>query len=465
MRPMNQTSAPVSRTPRSGGGAPLVLAWLMICLVWATVWVIALPAPRAHADQRPTDIVCGSTVQTRKLTGTDAPDINAQEAMVVGQNGTVYFERDADKEVKIASITKVMTAIVALENAQLTDTVTVDKESAEVYGSTAGLKEGDTMPLETAMSALMVPSGNDAAMAIAKTVGAKFNPGNPMQGFVDKMNAKAKELGMTRTVFTNPHGLDDEQWAGNLHSTARDVITMFTHAMKNEQFRKIINQNDATIVVKGADGKDRPLALKGHNLLLGQLGNIGGKTGTTPAAGSCYVSAFKQKDGGEIYTVVLGSSAGGQRYTDTKALGTWYYHHWVAYPLANSGTKTAEGVGIVARVTNRAWSDKTVAVTTKQKTVGLFSLLGKVSEDVQLTGAAGAVSEGQTMGTLTLTQAGKQVASVELVAAENQAAPGPIEFCLVQFDRLVRLISGQPTSAPTKLLNKTPDPMTIDKAA
>ena len=95
--------------------------------------------------------------------------------MLVGSDGTVYFSRDVNAEVKIASLTKIMTAVVALENAPLDLIVTVDNEAATVGESSAGLLEGDTMSLETALYALMVPSGNDAGIAIAKSVGAHMS--------------------------------------------------------------------------------------------------------------------------------------------------------------------------------------------------------------------------------------------------------------------------------------------------
>ncbi len=140
-----------------------------------------------------TDIVCGVTAEERGLADAELPDIEAAQAIVMDPNGTVYFERDADTQTKIASITKVMTAIVALENADLSTTITVDHAAATVGESTAHLQEGDTLTLETALRALLIPSGNDAAMAIATTVGAiidpastdpyaTFHPGDERQG-------------------------------------------------------------------------------------------------------------------------------------------------------------------------------------------------------------------------------------------------------------------------------------------
>lgn len=166
------------------------------------------PAP-AYAKVQTSDIVCGETAQERGLAESDLPDISAEHAMVIDAEGTVYFERDADEQVRIASLTKLMTAIVALENAELTDTITVDHAAATIGESTANLREGDTLTLETALRGLLIPSGNDAAMAIATSVGAIIDPSSddPYATFVDAMNKKAEELGLD-AVFANPHGLD-----------------------------------------------------------------------------------------------------------------------------------------------------------------------------------------------------------------------------------------------------------------
>ena len=170
--------------------------------------ILACPQP-AFASQLDTDAILGIAESERDDDASDRPDIEARNAIVVGSDGTVYFERDADAQVKIASITKVMTAIVALENSSLDDEVVVDHAAATVGQSSADLREGDVLTMEEALRALLVPSGNDAAMAIASTVGAKIDPSSddPYGVFIRAMNDKSAELGM-KSAFTNPHGLD-----------------------------------------------------------------------------------------------------------------------------------------------------------------------------------------------------------------------------------------------------------------
>ena len=130
--------------------------------------------------------------------------------------GTVYFQRNADTETQIASITKVMTAIVALENASLDTAIMVSAAAAAIGESSASLKEGDVLTLDQALTAMLVSSGNDAALAIAETLGAPWavSGQSAVQAFAEKMNEKADQLGMEHSVFENPHGLDFDAYAG-----------------------------------------------------------------------------------------------------------------------------------------------------------------------------------------------------------------------------------------------------------
>lgn len=430
----------------------------------------AATAPAAFADVRDTDIICGSSYAETARADEDKPDIAAAAAVVVGQDGTTYFERDADAELKIASLTKVMTAVVALENAQPDDAISVDKRAATVGQSTADLKEGDKLPLSEALKALMMPSGNDAAMAIATSVGALIDPqsDDPYQTFIDAMNDKAMELGMDHTVFANPHGLDFDGWEGDFHSSARDVATMFAHAMENEAFRAITADTDNHITVTSADGSERTIELKQRNEILGQDGNIGGKTGGTYIALSNYVGAFNRDAGGEVYTVVLGSETSDTRWDDTRALANWYYDHVASYPVASNRTRaiTMEGTPLVCRAAHRDWTDKTVDVTLAdpEQTVSLFSLAGDVEASLDMDQLHGDVKRGDPVGELVLTQGEREVARAELVAAEDQAAPQGIDWLMVQFDRLVRSLLGESATARAQELIVPVDPRELDAA-
>lgn len=419
--------------------------------------LLGMPSP-ALADVRTSDVVCGQTAEKRGLDTADLPDLAANQAIVVGADGTVYFERDADEQTKIASITKVMTAIVALENADLTDTVTVDQAAATVGESTSHLLEGDTMDLETALRALLIPSGNDAAMAIASSVGALIDPSSddPYATFIKAMNDKAKELGMG-AVFTNPHGLDFGNWTADMHASARDVATMFSYAMRNDTFREIDGSGDNAITVTGADGAERQVTFKVRNEILGKDGNIGGKTGSTYDAGTCFVGAF-QRDDTELFIVVLGCADNQARFDNTILLANWCYDHMKTVPVVSTPRTTPEGDPLVACVTDSDWTDKTVDVTASDSSVtaSYFDLEGDLELKVDTTDFSGSVSNGDPAGTLSLYQGDTKLASVDLVAAEDVTPPNPLEWLLVQFDRLTRFFTGQPGTAETKVYATTP---------
>ncbi|MBS7158633.1 MAG: D-alanyl-D-alanine carboxypeptidase [Collinsella sp.] len=424
------------------------------------------PQP-AFASQLDTDAILGIAESERDDDVSDRPDIEARNAIVVGSDGTVYFERDADAQVKIASITKVMTAIVALENSSLDDEVVVDHAAATVGQSSADLKEGDVLTMEEALRALLVPSGNDAAMAIASTVGAKIDPSSddPYDAFIQAMNEKSAELGM-KSAFTNPHGLDFEDWEADMHSSARDVATMFAYAMQNDDFRALTSTTNNVITVTGADGAERDITMIERNTILGRDGNIGGKTGGTYEALQCFVGAFSREDGGEIYTVTLGSDGDEQRFADTLALANWYYDHVVAYPLVTSEAMAPDGSALVARVPHAAWTDKTVDATVADPmgAVNVFSLAGPVERSVEPEDITGDVAVGEDVGDLVLTQDGEEVARVDLIAAEDVSAPDPLSWLLVQLDRLVRTVTGEPTVAPSEIVGPAPDVATLSPA-
>ena len=198
---------------------------------------------------------------------------SARSAILVdADSGRVLYEQNADERMLIASITKIMTAVVALENGKTTDTYTVtDEDMAE--GSSMYLAVGETLTLEELLYGLMLSSGNDAALAVAHCVSGT------VEDFVAEMNAKAEELGMRNTSFANPNGLDHE----NHYSTARDMAVLTAYALQNAAFARIVSTKSITIGTR---------TLTNHNKLLSQYeGCIGVKTGYTKAAGRTLVSA------------------------------------------------------------------------------------------------------------------------------------------------------------------------------
>ena len=434
-------------------------AQLTVGLACAVALVAGIPSV-AGAQVLTTDNICGKAADARGIAAEDLPDIDASNAFVIGKNGTVYYARSADEQVKIASITKVMTAILAVENCKMDEKITVSNAAAAVGNSTAGLLEGDELTVEQALRGLMIPSGNDAAIALAEHVGKKLDPKtkDAVATFVKAMNEQAKKLGCTGTLFENPHGLDFDEWAGDMHSTAHDVALMMQEAMKDDTIREVMASKDPWIEVTGADGSDHSHSMDTHNVLLGQDGNIGGKTGTTDDAGYCFASAYN-RDGDEIYTVVLNSSTTDQRFADTATLASWYYDHKVTVDIANTQKKTANGNPLMARVSQTDWTDKTIDATladpTAQATV--FSLAGEVTEKVSYDDLSGTVHVGDKVGSVTLKQDGTKIAVMDLVADEEGTGPNPIEWLLVKLDRLGRRIDNRPLTAESETVAKAPE--------
>ena len=448
--------------------------------LWACVLSCALIASLAFtafawADVRSSDRIAESSIEERGLSSALCPNIEAEHALLIDANGKVYFERGAHDPVQIASITKVMTALVALDyNPELDMTVTVTAEAAEIGESSATLLEGDTMDMKNALTAMMVASGNDAAESIAAAVGAEIlkEEGHPgasaeksVERFIKAMNEKAASMGLEDSVFTNPHGLDDGEYAGDLHSTCYDVAAEVAEAMKNEDFRKIVGSETATVKVK-RDGGTETIELESTDELLSSFdGTVGVKTGYTDLAGGCFAGA-NDHEGGEYYAIVLGSPDEYQRFLDTQDLWNWCYKYRQAYKLANSPEtidatfgETSGTYPVMARVAHLDWLDKSVAATIAdpEQTVDVFALDGNVSQEVVYEELHGNVHVGDKVGTVTFKQRNSDIATVDLIAAENVDGPNPFEAIGIWWERLW----GNDATADSEVVNTTP--LLIDK--
>lgn len=454
-----------SETPR----ALQARCWRWRALGAALALALASPlagAPGAWADVRRSDVVLGQTVEQRSMPASSCPSIDAQYAALVDGEGTLYFGRGLDARTHIASITKVMTAIVALETGSLDQEVTVSAAAAAVGESTAGLRAGDVMTLRTALVGMLVPSGNDAAFAIGETLGASMatEGQDPMEAFVAAMNATAQRLGMADSLFSNPHGLDDGQFEAEMHSTAADVAVMCRHAMGFEEFAAIVDEPSATIEVSRG-GEPAFLELTSTDELIGVYeGACGIKTGTTDAAGPSFAGACKRPEG-TLFAVVLDSSSESQRFADTEALYNWYYDHRIDYKLAQSevtATMEVDGqpreVPVVAEVSDGSWLDRTVKATLADpgQAVEVFSLRGNVSQSFELNEVAGAIRTGDVLGRATFYQTNEVVATADVVACEDVPAPGFFESIGIAWTRFVGSFSGQPAAAESVVLNQTP---------
>ena len=293
--------------------ACLTLVGLLACL----------PLAAAFGSVNEDDMVLRLSAAERALPPDRLPDFDASCAALMDEDGTLWFGRNADDAAQIASLTKIMTAIVAADWLDASTMIEVTPEAASVGESSAGLAQGDSMTFDDALKALLTASGNDAASAIAQAAGARMLAQEGSGG--DAMNAKAAELGLENSFFANPHGLDFDAFAQGQYSCAADVATMLRAAMQIDLVRANIGFSQADITVQ-RDGAPVTLALENTDALLGSYpGACAAKTGYTLAAGPCAASAVNRGDGHKYYAVVLGSSSKPQRFVDSAALYDWAY--------------------------------------------------------------------------------------------------------------------------------------------
>lgn len=261
-------------------------------------------------------------------------ELSAHSAIVLcADTGDVLFEKNADERMLIASITKIMTAIVVIENADLNDEIVIKPEWSAIEGSSMYAVPGESYTVRELLYGMMLNSGNDAAAALACTLCGDES------SFADKMNEKARELGLENTSFRNPHGLDDE----GHYSTARDMARLTAYCMENESFKSIVSANCAVI---------KDVTYYNHNRLLREYdGCIGVKTGYTIAAGRTLVSCA-ERGGMRLVCVTLNAPDdwNDHKYLLDKAFSDYCIVSYsadvfkVTLNVASAVTSTAEAV-------------------------------------------------------------------------------------------------------------------------
>lgn len=260
-------------------------------------------------------------VISSEVPGQDS-NIKAESAAVFSlDDPSTLFAKNAFKRLYPASITKVMTALVAIrhghlsEEQNLQEKVTVGQEAiiTESGATLCHISPGDTLTMEQLLYGLMLPSGNDAGATIAVHISGSI------QDFAELMNQEAKAIGATDTHFVNPHGLHDEQH----YTTAYDLYLIFQEAMKEPIFRKVVGTSAYTADFLDAQGNAKSQTWKNSNqYLTGQqpmpsgLSVLGGKTGTTRAAGSCLIMESKDEQGREYVSIVMKSENRQTLYQD-----------------------------------------------------------------------------------------------------------------------------------------------------
>ena len=248
-------------------------------------------------------------------------------AIADGHTGAVLWGHDEAKRVDIASTTKIMTAFVVLrlaakEPAILDETVTFSRRADTTTGSTSGLHEGEQLPVRELLYGLLLPSGNDAAVAFAEHFGGRMKSAtdassgvDPLPRFIAEMNQNAAELGLHETHFVNPNGLP----APGHQSSARDLAKLTHHALALPTFARYVSTMKHGATVQGPHGRKRNVVWTNTNRLLDTEGYDGVKTGTTRAAGECLVASGR-RNGDHVIVVILGASSTDARYADARNL-------------------------------------------------------------------------------------------------------------------------------------------------
>lgn len=259
----------------------------------------------------------------------EEPKVNAISAVVVdGDTGRILWGKNENKPMAMASTTKIMTALVALENSDITKETTVSKNATLASPVKMHLSVGEKMTIEQLLYAMMLQSYNDSAVAVAEAVGGS------VEKFCTMMNEKAKEIGCSDTVFETPNGLDK----GNHHSTAEDMSKIGVYALKNQNLMKIMNTRDYTF----KSSKTTYSFVNKDRLLSEYEGAIGMKTGFTGKAGHCFVGAANRGDV-TLVSVVLASGWGtagkSRKWIDTKALLNYGFNNYKKYSIINGSEK------------------------------------------------------------------------------------------------------------------------------
>jgi serine-type D-Ala-D-Ala carboxypeptidase (penicillin-binding protein 5/6) len=398
-------------------------------LLLAAILLFGVAAP-AFAVVRPTDTLGDMAVSDMpEEFASKAPDLDAAAGVLMASDGRILWSRSPDEERAMASTTKIMTAIVALENASLDEPIVVSPRAATIGEAAARLKAGETYPLRTLLEAMLVKSGNDASIAVAEHIGGS------VEGFAAMMNDKATQLGLEHTSFVNPHGLD----APGHYTSAADLATLARYAMANDEFRRMVALESVVI-----DGSAGPQELENGNLLIGTLeGATGVKTGWTSRAGYSLVASAERR-GIELFAVVLGTQDEMERFQQAGLLLEWGFVHYVEQRLAESGE-------VLGTLPVSDYLDREIeAVVGVPAALPVFDLAGEVTRAVTLPESVDApIARGDRLGTLSLVQGERLIAQVPLIAVEDVRRPIWPERAWIAIVRAWRSVFGtSPEAVP-----------------
>lgn len=339
------------------------------------------------------------------------PSVAAQGAALVdAKTGRLLWEKNGEAPLAMASTTKIMTAILLLEGTDLKDTVTVSKNAAHQPEVHMDLREGEQWRAGDLLSAMLLRSFNDAAVALAE------HHAGSVEAFCAKMTKKAAEIGARDTVFGSPNGLDSHLTPEQHHSTAYDMALIGAYALENPQFCEIIAQQ--TFYATDSTGKHICDITNTDRFLREYSGALGIKTGYTNRAGHCFVGAA-ERDGVRLVTAVLGSGWGNtgkeQKWKDTKALMDYGFANFRQYSIVQKG----KGCGEAEIAESPA---EKIELVFGASYAGLFSAEEKerlcLKQNLPQEIAA-PIAAGERLGTAELWLDAQKLADIPLLAAED----------------------------------------------
>ena len=335
------------------------------------------------------------------LTGAAAPQYapvacSAGACILMAEDGSVLYEHNADERLPMASTTKLMTALICLENCRSDESVRVKPTHCLAEGSSMGLKADGDYTVHDLLLGLLLASGNDAALALADHCAGSVS------AFARLMNRRAKELGLHDTRYANPHGLD----AAGHYSSARDLAKLMFACMEREDFQSLTATRSAQVAGE---------TLLNHNRLLSSCpGCIGGKTGYTGKAGRCLVSCC-ERDGLRLVCVTL---ADPNDWADHSALYDWAFLRYARFDLDER---------IALEVPVISGSRRSVRLRAKEPLTLVLPRDAELRLQAELPRFAFApVRAGETAGTIRVMLNDRVIAVRELVYAEDAALAYPV---------------------------------------
>lgn len=300
-----------------------VCSFLVICILWLSCTSpggLSVPGIYAASNTVSAETASQYTGSLSAATKSEPPALNAGYAYVMdAETGRCLYEKNGYTKTPMASTTKIMTAIIVLEQGDLNDIVKVSRMAAGTDGSEMHLTTGEEISVNDLLFGLLIKSGNDAAVALAEHIGGS------VKGFCDLMNEKAKELGALDTNFTSPHGLDEE----GHYTTARDLAVIAAYAMKIDLFRQIVSTKTASV--------NGHYLSNTNNLLHTVEGVDGIKTGFTGDAGRCLVLTAN-RGGIRIIGVLLGCQTTEARTEDGTKMVNYFLGNYAVYDVLEGGS-------------------------------------------------------------------------------------------------------------------------------